>query len=332
MGYRSIIRSSMSAYNRAARESEKEERRELRETERIQRKTARVDEKMVKALEDSMSWQDAVMIEPKDFRKDISSYFNPNLAKYISALKTKNCWQANPGKVVDLLRKIGNENGGIIYEESRIIDVRKERGTYKALVQLHDREFVEYHTNIFINALGHEGRKFANKLGIETGLFPVKHQAFITRRLPMLGIDGNPLSMLIDRRQYKGFTAVYGQQLVETGQVIGCASPAIEPLETDKNVKISSKEFIEIVSEVFIDWIPQLSSVGFQAVWSGFYIEPRMIIDPELGLFVGLRGQGFMLAQYIAKLYVDKLLGRATPDYFDRLKLNGDGLIEKAFK
>ena len=51
MGYRSIIRSSMSAYNRAARESEKEERRELRETERIQRKTARVDEKMVKVTQ-----------------------------------------------------------------------------------------------------------------------------------------------------------------------------------------------------------------------------------------------------------------------------------------
>ena len=95
---------------------------------------------------------------------------------------------------------------------------------------------------------------------------------------------------------------------------------------------ITSKDFIEIVSEVFVDWIPELSSVGFQALWSGYYIEPRMIIDPELGLFVGLRGQGFMLGQYIAKVYVDKLLGRETPEYFNRLKLNGDGLLEKAFK
>jgi glycine/D-amino acid oxidase-like deaminating enzyme len=140
------------------------------------------------------------------------------------------------------------------------------------------------------------------------------------------------LDMLIDRRKYKGFVAVYGQQLADTGQIIGCASPQIEPLETAKEVKINSKEFIEIVSEIFIDWIPQISSVGFQALWSGYYIEPKMVIDPELGLFLGLRGQGFMLGQYLAKLYVDKIMNKPVPDYFDRLKLGQDALLEKAFK
>jgi glycine/D-amino acid oxidase-like deaminating enzyme len=138
--------------------------------------------------------------------------------------------------------------------------------------------------------------------------------------------------MLIDRRKYKGFSAVYGQQLAETGQIIGCASPANDFIETDKNLKINSKDFIEIVSEIFVNWIPQLSSVGFQAVWSGYYVEPRYIIDPELGLFVGLRGHGFMLSQYLAKLYVDKITGKPVPSYFDRLKLSGDGLPETAFK
>jgi hypothetical protein len=57
-----------------------------------------------------------------------------------------------------------------------------------------------------------------------------------------------------------------------------------------------------------------------------------MIIDTELGLFLGLRGQGFMLGQYLAKMYVDRLCGKKVPDYFDRLKLEGDGLPEKAFK
>jgi glycine/D-amino acid oxidase-like deaminating enzyme len=138
--------------------------------------------------------------------------------------------------------------------------------------------------------------------------------------------------MIIDRRQYKGFIAVYGQQLGETGQIIGCASPHIEPYETDKNLKINSKDFLEIVSEMFVDWIPELSSVGFQAVWAGYYVEPRMILDPENGLFLGLRGQGFMLGQYLAKMYVDKIIGNPVPTYFDRLTLKGDGLLEKAFK
>jgi hypothetical protein len=45
-----------------------------------------------------------------------------------------------------------------------------------------------------------------------------------------------------------------------------------------------------------------------------------------------LRGQGYMLGQYLAKLYVDKLLGKTIPAYFNRLSLDGDGMPEKAFK
>ncbi len=45
-----------------------------------------------------------------------------------------------------------------------------------------------------------------------------------------------------------------------------------------------------------------------------------------------MRGQGFMLGQFLAKLYVDKLLGKEVPSYFDRLRLGGDGLLEQALK
>jgi glycine/D-amino acid oxidase-like deaminating enzyme/Fe-S-cluster-containing hydrogenase component 2/thioredoxin reductase/bacterioferritin-associated ferredoxin len=290
------------------------------------------DEAMFKALEASMAWSDAVMIEPKDFRKEISPFFNPNLKTYQAALVTHNCWQATPGRVVDLIRQIGIENGGQVMEDCEMIDLRKENGKYFVLVKTHSKEYIEYETEIFINALGPQGEKFAKKVGAETGIYPVKHQAFITRRLPFMGKNGAPLPMMIDRQKYKGFVAVYGQQLGETGQVIGCASPQIDPLETDKNLKINSKEFLEIVSEIFVDWLPELSSVGFQAVWAGYYVEPRMVLDPDLGLFIGMRGQGFMLGQYLAKMYVDKLMGRDVPDYFDRLTLKGDGLLEKAFK
>lgn len=290
------------------------------------------DENMYKALEESMAWSDAYMVEPKDFRREIAPNLNPSMTGYQAALVTRNCWQATPGRVIDLIRRLGIERGGKVEEDCKMIDVNRVGGKYRVLVQNHEKRYIEYETDIFINAMGPEGEKFARQLDIETGLYPVKHQAFITRRLPMMGVNGTPLPMLIDRRRYKGFSAVYGQQLAETGQIIGCASPAIEPMEADKNIKINSEEFIMIASEIFTNWIPELSSVGFQAVWAGYYVEPRMIIDPALGLFLGLRGQGFMLGQYLAKMYVDKLTGKATPEYFDRLKLSGDGLLEKAFK
>ncbi|MGF1587441.1 MAG: FAD-dependent oxidoreductase [Bacteroidales bacterium] len=287
---------------------------------------------MYKALEASMAWSDVSIVEPKNFSKSISPFMSRGITNYLAAFKTDNCWQATPGKVIDLIRSIGIDRGGKVLEDCQLLDVNRQDDSYVLLVKDHNGEYREYETPHFINALGPEGDKFAKKLGIETGLYPVKHQAFISRRLPMLGINGNPLPMLIDRQNYKGFSAVYGQQLAETGQVIGCASPGVEPNETGKTLAVNSKEFLEIISEVFVNWIPDLSSVGFQAVWAGYYVEPKMIIDPENGLFLGLRGQGYMLGQYLAKLYVDKLLGKTVPDYFTRLHLKGDGLPEKAFK
>jgi len=290
------------------------------------------DEKTYKALEASMAWSDAFMIDRKDFQKEISPYFNPELKTYEHALITHDCWQATPGLVLDSIRNIGIAHGGIILEDAQLVEVQKTANGFMALVLNHEKEYVEYHCDHFANALGYGANKFAKQLNIETGLYPVKHQAFITKRLPLMGKNGDSLDMLIDRRNYKGFSAVYGQQLRETGQIIGCASPGVDALETALNLKYNSKEFLEIVSEIFVDWIPQLGGVTFQAFWSGYYVEPRYIVDPDLGLLIGLRGHGFMLGQYLAKIYVDKLLGKEVPTYIDQLSINGDGLSEKAFK
>jgi glycine/D-amino acid oxidase-like deaminating enzyme/Fe-S-cluster-containing hydrogenase component 2/bacterioferritin-associated ferredoxin len=291
------------------------------------------DDSMLRALEASMAWSDAELIGPEKYATRISPFINKNLGDmYPAALITHDCWQATPGRVIDLIRTIGIRAGGTIWEDCKLIDIERDGDDYRVLVQDHEKKFILVKTPVLINAMGPDGHKFARKLGIETGLYPVKHQAFITRRLPMLGVNGVPLPMVIDRRKYRGFTAVYGQQLGETGQVIGCASPASDPQEAEKNLKINSQEFLEIASEVFVNWIPELSSVGFQAVWAGYYVEPRMILDPKLGLFLGLRGQGFMLGQYLAKMYVDSLTGKKVPEYFSQLAMTGDGLLEKAFK
>ena len=97
-------------------------------------------------------------------------------------------------------------------------------------------------------------------------------------------------------------------------------------------MKFNTREFLHIVSEVFCNWIPSLSAVPLQACWAGTYLEPHYIIDPEHGLFVGLQGHGFMLSQYLAKLYVDKDCGKAVPEYMNRLVLGGKGISENAFK
>ncbi|HQB20450.1 MAG TPA: FAD-dependent oxidoreductase, partial [Bacteroidales bacterium] len=243
-----------------------------------------------------------------------------------------NCWQATPGRVIEYIRGKAINQGGVLMEDAQLLHVRKEGNKYYALILTHNRQYIEYRCNHFVNALGSEAEKFSRMLGFDTGIYPVKHQAFITRRLPLMGKNGDALDMIIDRRKYKGFTAVYGHQLKKTGQIIGCASPSCDPNETNKNLKHNSKDFLEIVSETFSQWIPNLNSVGFHAVWSGYYLEPRYIVDPDNGLLIGLRGHGFMLGQYLAKMYVDKFLGKKVPSYMEELKLSGQGLNETAFK
>ncbi len=290
------------------------------------------DQATYEALDKSREWSNAYMISPAQFRKEISESFNPNGTKYLGALVTKDCWQATPGLTIDLIRQLGIKSGGEILEDCKLIRVEKVGNRYISLVKDHNQEYIEYESELFINALGYEADKFAQQLGYETGLYPVKHQAFITRRLPMLGVNGKSLDMLIDRRHYKGFTAVYGQQLAETGQIIGCASPANEPMHANRPLAINDKDFLNIVSEVFCDWIPQLTSVGMQAIWAGYYTEPRMIVDPAKGLMVGLRGQGFMLSMYLAKMYIQAITGQKTPEYFKKLSLEGEGIKEDVFK
>ena len=237
--------------------------------------------------------------------------------------------------MIDFIRNKAKEQEGEVLEDTRLVEVHKENGCYRVLLYTHDKKYIEYECEHFVNALGYGAEKFARMLGLYTGLYPVKHQALITHRLPKLGKDGDILDMLIDRRKRNDFSAVYGQQFAETGQIIACASPAVDAKASISNfdeLKFNTRRFLEIISEVFCDWIPSLASVPVQATWSGYYVEPRYIIDPDNGLFIGLQGHGFMLSQYLAKLYVDEVMGRPVPAYMERLKINGDGISEKAFK
>ena len=293
------------------------------------------DEATYNDLERSCGWSNAYLIDKKDFQKEVSPYFNTNQNTYFAAQISQHCWQATPGRVIDFIRNKGKERQGEVLEDTDLVEVHKNGGKYHVLLYTHDKRYIEYECDHFVNALGYSAERFARMLGLYTGLYPVKHQALITHRLPNLGKDGDILDMLIDRRKRNDFSAVYGQQFAETGQIIACASPAVDAKAEISNfdeLKFNTRRFMEIISEVFCDWIPSLATVPVQATWSGYYVEPRYIIDPDNGLFVGLQGHGFMLAQYLAKLYVDKALGRTVPDYMERLRLDGDGISEKAFK
>ncbi|MDR0618379.1 MAG: FAD-dependent oxidoreductase [Bacteroidales bacterium] len=287
---------------------------------------------MLNNLEKATLWSKARIIDKTGFVSNISPYINRNNPNYIAAQITDDCWQASPGKTVDLLRYKGLKYGGTIFENTEVIAVEKSDSNINVFLKNANGEFIKVVCSHFVNSLGSEAEKFARMFGLETGLYPVKHQAFITRRLPFLGINGHSLDMLIDRREKDGFSAFYGQQLQTTGQLILCASPAVDTLETGQPLSTNSQDFLRYVATSLLEWFPHLSSESFQATWAGYYVEPRYIIDPVSGIFAGLRGHGFMLSMYLAKLYTEALAGGQVPSYFARLSLNGDALEEKSFR
>ncbi len=290
------------------------------------------DEATYNALDASRAWSDAYMIERKDFRRVISPRWNTADTTYSHALVSNDCWQATPGKTIRYLRTVGEACGGQVFEDCELISIERESGHFRAVICRHDGQRCDVVADHFVNSMGYGSERFTDMLGIDTQLYPVKHQAFITRRMPLIGVGGDSLDMIIDRRHYHGFSAVYGQQFLHTGQIIGCASPDCDSAEAWKNLKLNSREFLQVVSEMFCQWIPDMADVGIHATWAGYYIEPRYIVDPEAGLLTGLRGHGFMLSQYLAKLYVDKYMGRTVPSYMSDLSLSGNGLSENAFK
>ncbi|HOO43372.1 MAG TPA: FAD-dependent oxidoreductase, partial [Bacteroidales bacterium] len=115
------------------------------------------DDVTYRNLEASKAWSDAYMVEACDFRKEVSPGFNPDLKVYSHALITNNCWQASPGKTLDLIRHLGMVRGGRILEQTRVVDVEKQGDTYYVLVLDPGNKYKMYRTKLFVNALGHNG-------------------------------------------------------------------------------------------------------------------------------------------------------------------------------
>ena len=69
---------------------------------------------------------------------------------------------ATPGKTIDLLRLIGTKKGGKVIEGTKLVELRKEGKTYHALAKTKDNEYIEYITDVFINAMGPEAGNLPN--------------------------------------------------------------------------------------------------------------------------------------------------------------------------
>lgn len=149
----------------------------------------------------------------------------------------------------------------------------------------------------------------AAQAGLDLPLFPERHEAFITPRLPKF-IE----PMLVDYRP----DGCYFQQLV-TGQVIACFTPIPNVPGIREDV---SFEFMPQLAQRMIRLIPRLKSSAVLRQWAGSYTmtpDGNPIVDvseiEDLYIASGMCGHGFMFGPAIGEYLADFMLtGKAALD------------------
>ncbi|MCP4217522.1 MAG: FAD-binding oxidoreductase [bacterium] len=133
------------------------------------------------------------------------------------------------------------------------------------------------------------------QLGLKFPLFPERHEAMITERIPRFFEP-----MIVDYRP----DGCYFQQLV-TGQIIGCYTPDPNVPGVMKNTSI---DFLPQVAKRMTRLLPVLKKAAILRHWSGSYTmtkDGNPIVDKtdveNLYVASGMSGHGFMFGPAIGK-------------------------------
>ena len=67
--------------------------------------------------------------------------------------------------MIDFIRNKGKERQGEVWEDTHLVEVHKNGGKYHVLLYTHDKRYIEYECDHFVNALGYSAERFARMLG-----------------------------------------------------------------------------------------------------------------------------------------------------------------------
>lgn len=206
--------------------------------------------------------------------------------------------QAFPFPVLEGYRKKFVECGGDLLTDNRVVeikkqDIKKQDNEGNFILILEDGSTIEAPKVLL--AAGPWTKELGEKAGLDLPLFPERHEAAITERIPKFFE-----SMVVDYRP----DGCYFHQLI-SGQVIGCYSPVPNYPGIHEDV---SFDFLPQLARRMKRLIPQLKNASFLRAWSGSYTmtpDGNPIVDesPVKGLYVasGMSGHGFMLGPAIGK-------------------------------
>jgi len=238
------------------------------------------------ALQQSLGLK-VTLLSPAECKKLVPHLCTDDL---IGAAHCPSDGQAFPFAVIRGYRQAIEKAGGTIFTHRPVTRIRTENSF---TLTIHTGENI--HSEKVLITAGPWTAELMKDIGIELPLYPERHEAVISERLPkFLG------PMLVDYRT----DGCYFQQL-ESGQIIGCYTP--HPNVPGINEEVSF-DFLPQVARRMARLVPALENVSLLRHWSGSYTmtpDGNPIVDesPIKNLYIaaGMCGHGFMLAPAIGK-------------------------------
>jgi sarcosine oxidase subunit beta len=198
--------------------------------------------------------------------------------------------QAFPFPILDGYKEKIEENGGEFYLANPVTTLKKEN---HFRLMLADGTFLEA-PKVLLSA-GPWAGELAKQLGLVLPLYPERHEAVITERIPKFFEP-----MVVDYRP----DGCYFHQLM-SGQIIACYTPVPNVPGIHEDV---SFEFLPQVAWRMRRLIPDLKNAAFLRSWSGSYTmtpDGNPIVDESSieGFYIasGMSGHGFMFGPAIGK-------------------------------
>jgi len=224
----------------------------------------------------------------KDEIKNIVPYLN--FEGVLGGAYCPNDAQAYPFYVLKGYSEQFKKNKGDFFIREEVIDIKKEK-TFK--LKLNTGKIIE--AGKVIIAAGPWSRKIGEMLGLNLPLFPERHEALVTERMPKLFEP-----MIVDYRK----DGCYFVQR-EDGQVIGCYTPHpnVPGIRED-----ASFDFLPSMSWRMSRLVPSLKNSSILRQWAGCYTmtpDGNPITDEteirDLYVASGMSGHGFMFGPAIGK-------------------------------
>jgi len=213
-----------------------------------------------------------------------------NIEGLLAAAYCPDDGQAYPFAVLKGYKTKIDERKGDFFLHNPVIEFEKKENF---LLYLEDGTVIEAE-KVLLSA-GPWTKELGRKIGLDLPIFPERHEALITERIPRIFEP-----MIVDYRQ----DGCYFQQLL-TGQVIGCYTPSPNVPGLSKS---SSRKFLLEMGRRMVRLVPELESAAILRHWGGSYnmtpdgnpIVDKTSID-NLYIASGMSGHGFMFGPALSK-------------------------------